>query len=192
MGRLDSLYRVRAFASTCAAGARRQFKPHDSPRSRGTSLQGSGVSSERYTEVITELCRVVGLPDVQHVLTTRSIVEGFDVRLDYFDRDLDAMYANFHYGAVTAGRTLAVFRLMLEANLLVYAQDQAQLGLDTDTGGIVLVLRLPLDEELDGELLADLLAHYAEHGRYWRQNIVESTDEMFEGIASGEYSWLRA
>lgn len=153
----------------------------------------SRVSAERYTQVVTELCEVVGLPDVDHVLETRSIdVEGFDVRLDYFDRDLDAMYANFHYGTVTAGRTLVVFRLMLEANLLIYAQDQAQLGLDTDTGGIVLVLRLPFGEELTGDLLADLLAHYAEHGRYWRSNIIESSDEMFEGIASGEYFWLRA
>jgi hypothetical protein len=151
------------------------------------------MSSERYTELITELCATVGLADVDHVLSTRSIeVEGFDVRLDYFERDLDAMYANFHFGTVTAGRTLVVFRLMLEANLLIYAQDQAQLGLDTDTGGIVLVLRLPFDGGLSGESLADLLAHYAEHGRYWRQNIVESSDEMFDGIASGEYMWLRA
>lgn len=151
------------------------------------------MSSERYTQLITALCRTVGLPDVDHVLKTRSVeVEGFDVRLDYFDRDLDAMYANFHFGAVTAGRTLTIFRLMLEANLLVYAQDQAQLALDTDTGGIVLVLRLAFDDDIDGEVLADLLAHYAEHGRYWRQNIVESSDEMFEGIASGEYYWLRA
>lgn len=151
------------------------------------------MSTERYTQVMTELCEVVGLPDVDHVLDKRCIeVEGFDVRLDYFDRDLDAMYANFHYGTVTAGRTLVVFRLMLEANLLVYAQDQAQLGLDTDTGGIVLVLRLPFGDDLTGELLAELLAHYAEHGRYWRSNIVESSDEMFEGIASGQYFWLRA
>ena len=151
------------------------------------------MSAERYKEVMTSLCAVVGLPDVDHVLKTRQIeVEGFDVRLDYFDRDLDAMYANFHYGTVTAGRTLVVFRLMLEANLLIYAQDQAQLGLDTDTGGIVLVLRLPFGHDLNGEMIAELLAHYAEHGRYWRRNIIESSDEMFEGIASGTYYWLRA
>ncbi|RAS39243.1 CesT family type III secretion system chaperone [Paraburkholderia bryophila] len=151
------------------------------------------MSSERYTSLIMDLCAVVGLGDADPVLRSRSIeVEGFDVRLDYFERDLDAMYANFHFGTVTAGRTLVVFRLMLEANLLIYAQDQAQLGLDTDTGGVVLVLRLPFADDLDGNALADLLAHYAEHGRYWRQNIVESSDEMFEGIASGEFFWLRA
>lgn len=149
--------------------------------------------SERYAQLIRDLCDTVGLPDVDHVLRTRQIeVEGFDVRLEYFDNDLDAMYANFHYGAVTAGRTLTVFRLMLEANLVIYAQDQAQLGLDTDTGGIVLVLRVPMTEDVDGGVLADLLAHYAEHGRYWRQNIIESSDDMFEGIVSGDFIWLRA
>ena len=150
-------------------------------------------SSERYASLVRDLCATVGLADAEHVLRTRSIeVEGFDVRLEHFENDLDALYANFHYGTVTAGRTLVVFRLMLEANLLIYAQDQAQLGLDTDTGGIVLVLRVPMTYDVDGAALADLLAHYAEHGRYWRKNIIESTDEMFEGIVAGEFTWLRA
>ncbi|MFL9886190.1 CesT family type III secretion system chaperone [Paraburkholderia agricolaris] len=150
-------------------------------------------SSERYVQLVRDLCNTVGLADAEHVLRTRAIeVEGFDVQLEHFENDLEAIYANFHYGAVTTGRTLTVFRLMLEANLLIYAQDQAQLGLDTDTGGIVLVLRVPMTYDVDGAVLADLLAHYAEHGRYWRQNIIESTDEMFEGVAAGDYVWLRA
>jgi len=36
------------------------------------------------------------------------------------------------------------------------------------------------------------LSHYAEHGRYWRSNIIESSDEMFQGIVAGDYFWLRA
>ena len=151
------------------------------------------MSIERFAEVVRDVCAVVDLPDPEHVLQTRTIeVEGFDVRLDHFENDQEAMYVNFHYGTVTAGRTLVVFRLMLEANLLIYAQDQAQLGLDTDTGGIILILRLPLTPDLDGTVVADLLSHYAEHGRYWRSNIIESTDEMFMGIVSGDYFWLRA
>ncbi|MFM0040906.1 CesT family type III secretion system chaperone [Paraburkholderia sediminicola] len=151
------------------------------------------MSIERFAEVVRDVCTVVDLPDPEHVLQTRTIeVEGFDVRLDHFENDQEAMYVNFHYGTVTAGRTLVVFRLMLEANLLIYAQDQAQLGLDTDTGGIILILRLPLTPDVDGTVVADLLSHYAEHGRYWRSNIIESTDEMFMGIVSGDYFWLRA
>jgi hypothetical protein len=153
----------------------------------------STANSERYAQLVRELCEAVGLLDAEHVLRTRSIeVEGFDVRLEFFENDLDAIYVNFHYGAVTAGRTLTVFKLMLEANLLIYAQDQAQLGLDSDTGGIVLILRMPMAHDVDGIMLADLLSHYAEHGRYWRQNIIESTDDMFEGVAAGEFLWLRA
>lgn len=151
------------------------------------------MSFERYVDVVREACAVVGLPDAEQVLQTRTLeVETFDVRMDHFENDPLAMYVNFHYGTVTAGRTMTIFRLMLEANLLIYAQDQAQLGLDADTGGMVLILRLPLTPDVNGEVVADLFTHYAEHGRYWRQNVIESSDEMFEGIASGTYYWLKA
>ena len=73
------------------------------------------MSFERYVEVVQEVCAVVGLPDAEHVLQTRTLeVEGFDVRMDHFENDPLAMYVNFHYGTVTAGRTLVIFRLMLE------------------------------------------------------------------------------
>jgi hypothetical protein len=151
------------------------------------------MSFERFEELVRDVCAVVDLPDPEYVLETRTLeIEGFDVRLDHFENDPQAMYVNFHYGTVTAGRTLVIFRLMLEANLLIYAQDQAQLGLDTDTGGIILIVRLPFAAEVDGSAVADLMSHYAEHGRYWRRNIIESSDQMFDGLASGEYTWLRA
>ncbi|KKB62718.1 molecular chaperone Tir [Robbsia andropogonis] len=151
------------------------------------------MSIELFADVVKDVCAVVDLPDPDYVLETRTLtVEGFDVRLDHFENDPEAMYVNFHYGTVTAGRTLLVFRLLLEANLLIYAQDQAQLGLDTDTGSIVLILRLPLSDDVDGTVVADLFTHYAEHGRYWRSNIIESSDEMFTGLINGDYTWLRA
>jgi Tir chaperone protein (CesT) family len=151
------------------------------------------MSAENFVNLVEDLCRTVGLTDIEHTLETRSIeVEGFDVRFDHFEDDGHAVYLNFEYGTLTAGRTLKVFRLMLEANLLIYAQDQAQLGVDAETGGMVLLVRVEMSGELNGEALADLLSHYAEHGRYWRQNVVESSDDMFDGVASGEFIWLRA
>jgi hypothetical protein len=151
------------------------------------------MSRERYVELVHEVCDVVGLPDADYVVETQTLeIEGFDVRLDHFENDPDSLYVCFHYGAITAGRTLVIFRMMLEANLLIYAQDQAQLGLDADTGSIVLLVHVPMGPEITGEYLADIFTHYAEHGRYWRNNILESGDEMFEGIASGNYMWLRA
>lgn len=147
----------------------------------------------QFEAVLRDLAECVDLPSPDPLLKTRALdIEGFEVRFEYFEADPAAMYVNFHYGTVTAGRTLALFRLMLEANLLIYAQDQAQLGLDSDTGGTVLILRLGLTHELNGEVLVETMEHYAEHGRYWRKNIIEASDEMFAGIVSGDYKWLKA
>lgn len=151
------------------------------------------LTQDLFRSLIHDLCSTVGLGDSSHVLQTRAIeVEGFDILFDHFDTDADAIYLNFHFGTVTAGRTLTIFRLMLEANLIIYAQDQAQLGIDIDTGGIVLIVRVPMTPDLNGMVLANLLSHYAEHGRYWRQNVIESSDEMFKGIMTGDHLWLRA
>ncbi len=151
------------------------------------------MSQDRFVELVADLCQVIGLPDVDHVLATRTIeVEGFCVMLDHVENDPEAMYLQFDYGITTAGRTLRVFRLMLESNLLVYAQDQAQLGVDPQTGGALLIVRAPMLDDIDGVWLADTLVHYAEHGRYWRDNMLQSPDEMFEGIGGGAYHWIKA
>ena len=148
---------------------------------------------DRFEALVMALCAAIELPDAQAVLASRMIeVEGFCVMLDHVEGDPDAMYLQFDYGVATAGRTLQIFRLMLESNLLVYAQDQAQLGLDPETGAALLVIRVPMLDDIDGAWLADTLVHYAEHGRYWRDNMLQSADAMFEGIASGDYHWLRA
>lgn len=151
------------------------------------------MSNQRYTDVVLDLCHVLGIPETDHVLKTRAIVvEGFDVSLENYDEEPNILYVHFQYGIVTGGRTLSVFRLLLEANITIYAQDQAQLGIDEANGGIILLARVDLTDEINGEWLADLLAHYAEHGRYWRDNIFQTADEMFEQLAQGTYLWIRA
>jgi len=91
-----------------------------------------------------------------------------------------------------AGRTLRVFRLMLEANLSVYAQDQAQLGLDADTGCAQLIVRIPMVDGVDGPWLCETLDHYLEHGRYWKDTIVGASDDMFQSLCAGHFQWIRA
>lgn len=150
------------------------------------------MSREQFEGLVGALCNAIDLPDPQAVLERGWIeVEGFEVLLMHNVADPAAMYINFHYGIVTAGRTLTVFRLLLEANLTVYAQDQAQLGINPETGGIVLIVRVPMTDEIDGAWFAETLAHYAEHGRYWNDNILSSTDEAFNGICAGDYFWLK-
>lgn len=151
------------------------------------------MSFERYESLVRELCQVVGIPDAETVLNRRCLeIEGFEVQLLHFENDPEALYLNFNYGMVTAGRTLRVFRLLLEANLTIYAQDQAQVGLEPETGTVLLIVRVGLTDEVDGAWLADTFNHYTEHGQYWRDSIITSSDEMFDGLCAGEYMWLRA
>jgi hypothetical protein len=91
------------------------------------------------------------IPDADAVLQHRMLeVEGFDVLVDYVEADPNALYLHFNYGIVSSGRTLKAFRLLLEANLVVYAQDQAQLGMDAETGGIVMIVRVEFCDGVAG------------------------------------------
>ena len=148
---------------------------------------------ELYLELIRQLCEVMEIPDHVSVQQTRRVqVNGYQVLLDYLEADPEAIYLLFDYGVPTAGRTMPVFRLMLESNLLVYAQDQAQLGMDPDTGSVLLIVRVGMSQEIDGEWLLGTLEHYAEHGNYWSENLLRSSDEMFEGLSAGQFLWLKA
>jgi hypothetical protein len=144
-------------------------------------------------DLLRALCAEIDMHDVQQVLDTRTLeVDGFECSMEAPDSDPDTLYLLFNFGIATAGRTLRLFRAMLEANLTTYAQDQAQLGVDADSGVMMLVVRVPSLGAVDTGWLADTLAHYAQHGHYWRDNIFRSEDEMFEGIARGDYQWIQA
>jgi hypothetical protein len=154
---------------------------------------GTDANHRRYQELVRALCDALDIPDAEAILVRRELeYETFSVMLMHVTNDPGAMYVQFDYGVTTAGRTLSILRLMLESNVLVYAQDQAQLGLDPDTGSTQLIVRVPMTDDIDGPWLADTLKHYAEHGRYWRDHLLQSPDEMFEAISSGNYLWLRA
>ena len=153
----------------------------------------AGDHNARFAQLVEELCEQLELPDSAAVLQSRRVqVHGFDVVVDHVENDPGALYLQFDYGVTTAGRTLSIMRLMLESNLLVYAQDQAQLGMDPDTGGSILIVRVSMSADIDGAWLAETLNHYAEHGRYWADHMLQAPDDMYEAIASGNYLWLRA
>jgi hypothetical protein len=150
------------------------------------------MSLDRYCQVVREMCEVVGLPDADTVLSRGAIeVENFEVVLAHYENDPGAMYINFNFGIASAGQTLNVYRLMLESNVTVYAQDQAQLGVDPEDGFIVLTVRAVLSDDVDGHWLASTFSHYAGHGRYWRDNILNAPDDAYEGLCAGEYHWIK-
>jgi hypothetical protein len=144
-------------------------------------------------DLLSDFCQCVGLPDASTVIELRMVqVKGMEVGFEVFDDDPDYFQIQFRFGSIAAGRALRVFRLMLEANLLVYAKDNAQFAMDPDTSDSVLLLRVPFAEQTTGQWLAETLSHYAAHVEYWKNNILSCEDEQFNGVASGEYQWLRA
>ena len=150
------------------------------------------MSFDRYCQLIADLCQSVGIPDADEVLTRGELrVGALTVQIPFFDNDPEAIYLAYNFGAVSAGRTYRIFRMMLEANFVVYAMDQAQLGLDSTSEAVMLIVRCPMDPDINGEWLADTLAHYADHGIYWRDNIMSSPDEILESLLDGKYSWIK-
>ena len=151
------------------------------------------MSLERRNQLIHEMCDLRGLGNAEDVIERGVVsIDDFDIAVDFYEEDPAAIYVNFQFGIVSGGRTLRVFRLLLEANLSVYAQDQAQLGVEAETGGVVLVVRGVLEASSDGQWLLEMIEHYVEHGRYWRENILLADDEMFRHLADGNYVWMRA
>lgn len=151
------------------------------------------MSQERFFSLIEGMCNSLGLVSSEDVLQQGFLMHrDFEVFVNHYaTSDPDALYMGFNFGVVQAGRTLRIYRLLLEANLAVYAQDQAHLGLDGEMSTVRLVVRQPMVSELTGEWLAQSLDHYTEHGLYWRQSLINSPDEMFAGICSGDYQWIR-
>ncbi|MBP7565025.1 MAG: molecular chaperone Tir [Burkholderiaceae bacterium] len=146
----------------------------------------------RLNDLLQDFCSEVGLHPPEILRRRKVLVKGIDVGFSELLEDPDHFYLAFQFGAIAAGRTLKAWRLMLEANVLVYAKDVAVMGMDPDTGGVVLTLRGAYGPQASGRWLADTLAHFAEHGVYWQNNILDCPDEMFNGISSGLYQWIKA
>lgn len=143
--------------------------------------------------LLESIAAEVGIQDVAGVVAARMIeVQGFECSFDVADSDPDALYLLFNFGISTAGRTLRLYTAMLEANLTTYAQDQAQMGIDSETGVAFLIVRIPGLSQVDIGWLTETLLHYAAHGLYWRDSIFQASDEMFEGISRGDFEWIRA
>jgi hypothetical protein len=150
-------------------------------------------SEQRYQELVWALCEAASLPDPEQAIQRGSVeVDGFQIFLRYFENDGEAMYMNVDLGKVATIRMIRVYQLMLESNLTLYAQDQAQIGVDPETGAVLLCVRIPMTDEIDGKWMAETCAHYTEHGRYWRDNLSNASDDMFNGLCEGRYMWMRA
>lgn len=149
------------------------------------------MSRDKYVGLVKQLCEKLEVSSDEVLARSALIYNGYEIQVTHNPGDANAMYLNFHFGIATAGRTQQVFKMMLESNHTLYAQDQALLGLTTH-GGLLLIVRVPMSDEVDGAWLLDTLVHYAEHGQYWLDNVHNTFDEEFIGLFRGQYAWMRA
>jgi hypothetical protein len=148
------------------------------------------MADTRLQDLLKDFCETVGLYPVEILRRRQVQVKGVEVRFAQYTDDEDHFYVNFDFGAIAAGRTLRVFRLMLEANAMIYAKETAVLGMDTETGCVILTLRSAFG--VTGQWLADNLSYFADHAVYWQKNILDCPDERFTGVSSGLYKWMQA
>jgi len=148
--------------------------------------------NDRFVQLVHALCDAAGLEDAQTALAHEAIeVDGLSVQLHHTENDAQALYLHFDFGAVSTVRRLRAYQLMLESNLTLYAQDQAQLCLNAETGHALLTVRVHMGDEIDGAWLVSTCNHYSEHGKYWRDNISNALDDAFNGLCEGHYMWMR-
>jgi hypothetical protein len=151
------------------------------------------MSAERYAELVRALCETAKLGDPELAVESGCVeIDGHRLLLQYHENDGEAMYLCFDFGPVATARVHRVLRLMLEANMSLYAQDQAQFALDAETGAVLLSVRVPMTESIDGAWMAETCTHYTEHGKYWRDNLSNAGDDAFNGLCEGRYMWIRA
>lgn len=151
------------------------------------------VPNNALAALLCAICRVVDIEDVGSVVSQRRMtINGLEVRFWEIEQaGVARIFAQFDLGAVPPGRTLQAWRLVLEANGVLYATSPARMALGPETGAVLLVVELEGVGEDAGADSATRLEHFAQHGLYWQLNILSSTDEQFDGIASGTYVWIR-
>ena len=134
--------------------------------------------SERFDQVLDELCKELGLDDAKGLASpVELVIDELPVTLASDHRasgDDLLMYASL--GTVPERRELEVYRAILEGNLLWSATGDATIGVNSATREALIAYRMPLDG-LNGEGLARMAGHFVEIAANWRDFVKASGEE---------------
>jgi len=139
--------------------------------------------SARYDELLTGLARHLGLPDPDSLLRTQELVVDGQ-RLGFAFEPLDAnepetgdLVCFAVLGKPQAAVEARVHRLLLEGNNLWAGTGGATLGVQRDSGAVVLAVRMPV-EALSAESLADDLDGFLAVAGFWRAVVADEIDGL--------------
>lgn len=126
-------------------------------------------SPQAYEDLLSAFAARVGLDPRAFLKTQELVIEGLHIGLTYAGQGGagDLLYfANL--GAPAAGREAVVYKALLQANHMWAGTGGATLGVQMDTGNVVLAGQLDF-RELGPEGLAGLLDAFAETAIFWRR-----------------------
>lgn len=151
--------------------------------------------SEYYLQLLSGLANHLGLPSPEDFLASEELVIngqniGFVFEpLDPGEPEAGDMLLFAVLGAPPAHRQPDVHRLLLEANNLWVGTSGATLGLQQDTGNVVMATRLPM-EGMTPEQLAGILETFLDTALFWKATV--AGDPAATVAASHQHFDLRA
>lgn len=132
--------------------------------------------SEQYLQLLSGLANHLGLPSPDDFLASEELViNGQNIGFVFEPLDPNEPQAGdvlllAVLGAPAAHRQPDVHRLLLEANNLWSGTSGATLGLQQDTGNVVMATRLPL-EGLLPEQFAGILETFLDTALFWKATV---------------------
>ena len=137
--------------------------------------------TETYEELIKSLARHVGVDADALAKTQEIVVDSLAIGMVFEgDDDFGDVVYFSDLGAPAGPRVPEVYKVLLQANNLWAGTGGATLGLQQDTGNIILAGRMDLDG-LSAEGLAQLLDAFADTALFWKKFVA---DELPSGDAS--------
>lgn len=127
--------------------------------------------STTYIELLQQLATQLNLPKDAFVDTQELVVDDLKIGFDFQPLDPNMPAAGdivcfSVLGRAAPEREAQIHRLLLEGNNLWAGTGGATLGIQQESGSVILAMRLPL-EGLDAEHLIEVLDDYANTARYW-------------------------
>lgn len=142
---------------------------------------------QSYNELIEAFARHVGMDADALAATQEIVIEGLKVGLLYDGDDSmgDIVYFT-QLGAPPAQRVASVYKTMLEANNLWVGTGGSTLGIQPDTGCVVLCGRLDV-VGVTAEGLALLLDAFSDTALYWQKVVNDTLPDGSAGLSPTEY-----
>ena len=142
---------------------------------------------QTYNELISAFALHVGLDADALAATQEVVIEGLSVGLLYDgDESIGDIVYFTNLGAPPAQRVASVYKTMLEANNLWVGTGGCTLGIQADSGCVVLCGRLDV-VGVTAEGMALLLDAFADTALFWQKVVADTLPDAAVGMSPADY-----